>query len=233
MIEAMAGYFSASGFSARLGFEVAGLKHLVRLVVAVAGIDRADDRHPIQHRRLLRQILAELHAGQPRGDRRKRPANFRRHVRFDVPSVDVARPASHPQQNDALASRRRPPRLGGLSTRPQQIGQRQACQTRQTSLQNPAPASNRQPLAHPSVEKPKRMSRRLRRLSGEWVGVVHGGTILTHDGVMQNGGIGGSETPFLDSASATRSATLSTYPRRRAHPRQHNMDHNADRKARR
>ena len=47
----------------RLGLEVAGLEDRVRLVVAVAGIDRADDRELVEHRRLLGQVLAEERPG--------------------------------------------------------------------------------------------------------------------------------------------------------------------------
>ena len=83
--------------------EVAGLEDLVRLVVAVAGIDRANDRELVEHRRLLGQVLAEEHAGQPGGDDAERAAVLQRPVGLGVPGVDVARPAGHPEQDDALA----------------------------------------------------------------------------------------------------------------------------------
>ena len=46
----------------RLGFEIAGLKNLVRLMIAVPRVDRADDGQLVHHRRLLGQILAQPHA---------------------------------------------------------------------------------------------------------------------------------------------------------------------------
>ena len=48
------------GFEARQRY--VGLKDPVRLVVAVPGIDGANEREAIQHRGLFRQMLTDAHA---------------------------------------------------------------------------------------------------------------------------------------------------------------------------
>ena len=53
----------AVAVDARRGVEIAGLKDLVRLVVAVAGVDRTNEREAIEHRRLFRQVLANMTPG--------------------------------------------------------------------------------------------------------------------------------------------------------------------------
>ena len=90
---------------ARLGGQVGRLKDLVRLVVAKRGIHRADDGQLVHQGRLLRQVLAEAHAGKLRGDRAERPADSDRRIRLHVPRIDMAGAAGHPNQDDALAAR--------------------------------------------------------------------------------------------------------------------------------
>ena len=131
---------------------LAGLEDLVRLVVAVPGVHRADDRELVEHRRLLRQVLAEQDAGQPGGDDAERAAVLERAVGLGVPGVDLAGAAGHPEQDDGLASPDRPARLGGAGPVAEQVRQAQPGQARQAGLEQlrrlattspPAPAGLR------------------------------------------------------------------------------------------
>ena len=93
----------AARIDPRRRLEVAGLEHRVRLMIAVPGVHRADEREAVEHGGLARQQLADAHAGQPGLDAVERPAIAERAIRLGIPGIDVARPAGHPQQDDALA----------------------------------------------------------------------------------------------------------------------------------
>ena len=141
----------------RLGLQVRRLENLVGFMIAVAGIDAADDRELVQHRRLLRQMLADHHARQLRLRHAEGPAIFERLIRLRVPRIDVARPARHPEKNDALAARRGASCLSRLAAGPQQIGKRQPGQSRQAGFQHAAAAGDDQSLPRSRVEIAKRV----------------------------------------------------------------------------
>ena len=103
--EPIAGYMSPAGLSRGSASQVGRLEDLVRLVVAVPAVHRADDRELVEHRRLLRQVLAERDAGQPGGDDAEGAAVLERAVGLGVPGVDLAGAAGHPEQDDALFPR--------------------------------------------------------------------------------------------------------------------------------
>src|ERR1700733_13937723 len=90
------GILVAVAVDARLGVEFGGLKDPVRFVVAVARVDGANDREVVEEGRLLGQVLATPHAGEPSGDGRKRTPILRRPLGLWVPGIDVARSAGHP-----------------------------------------------------------------------------------------------------------------------------------------
>ena len=141
----------AVGIDARGGFQAAGLKDLVGLVIAVAGVDGADDGKLVHHGCLPGQMFADGDARHARGDRREGPAVLDRPIGFHVPHVDVAGPAGHPQQDDALApgwltvSRRLGPLL-------EQTRQRHPGQPRQARLEHVAPADESQAFPGQGIE---------------------------------------------------------------------------------
>ena len=51
-------------------FQVAGLEHHVRFVIAMSRVDRTNHGELVQHGRLFRQVLADLQAGRAGRDRR-------------------------------------------------------------------------------------------------------------------------------------------------------------------
>ena len=73
--------FVAIAVDSRSRVQVAGLKDLVRLVVAVAGIDRADEREAIEQRRLFRQVFADENTGEPGWQSAKTARGSRRDAR--------------------------------------------------------------------------------------------------------------------------------------------------------
>ena len=85
-----------------LGLLVAGV-HVVDAVGMVRRLraHAADDRELVDLPRHLRQVLADLHAGDVGLDRPERPAG--RPAGLHVEGVDLAGPAVHPQQDAALA----------------------------------------------------------------------------------------------------------------------------------
>ena len=151
---------------ARLGVQVGGLKNLVRLVIARARVDRADDRELVHHRRLLGQIFAQKHARQLAANRGKRAADLLGHVGLNVPGVDVARSAGHPEQDHALAVRQRLSSLGRPAAKSQQIAQRQAGKACQAGLEHAAAADHGQALALARVQVPERVTWRVHGLGG-------------------------------------------------------------------
>ncbi len=111
----------------------AGVRDMTRQVVVVAGmvvvrIHRGT--HRVDHGQMMglagqkRQVLAEPNPRRRRGDRPERPAVLGRCVRFEVPRVDVRRPATEKKQD------RRPCRRGdGLG----RLGDRDQPQPRKSS----------------------------------------------------------------------------------------------------
>ena len=141
----------------RLGLQVCRLQHLVRLVIALAGIDGADERELVEHRGLLRQMLADDDARQLRLRDAERTAVFERLIGLRVPGVDVARPAGHPQENDALAAGRQRVRLSRLAAGPQQVRKRQPGQPRQARFEHAAAAGDDQSFPRSRLKIAKRV----------------------------------------------------------------------------
>ena len=135
------------GIGPPLGFEVAGLKHLVWLVVALSAIHRAEDRELVEHRRLFGKMLTDDHAGQFGRDHAKRPAIHQGTVGLGVPRVDLARPPSHPEENDRLIATNRLAVGRSLGATSQQFGKAKTRQTGQARLEHVATARDDQPLA--------------------------------------------------------------------------------------
>ncbi len=139
----------AVGVDPRSGGEMAGLEDLVRLVVAFASVHRSDDREPVEHRRLLRQVLAELDAGELRRDHAERSPVLERPAGLRVPGIDLARSAGHPEQDHGLIAADRPARLGRPGPFAEQARQAQPGQTRQARLDHVPPAGDHDVLPAP------------------------------------------------------------------------------------
>ncbi len=90
------------GIDPRLSFEVARLKDHVGFMVALLGIDRANDSELVQHGRLFGQVLADLHPGQFGRDHTEGATVLIRPIGFRVPSVYLTGAAGHPQKNDTF-----------------------------------------------------------------------------------------------------------------------------------
>jgi hypothetical protein len=107
------------GFSRKVG----GLHHHVWLMIALPAIHGANQGEPIEHRCLLRVILAEMNTRQLGRDILERAADFRRHLRFHIPRVNVRRTAGHPKQNHGFAAGQRITCGGGFGSKTEQAGQ--------------------------------------------------------------------------------------------------------------
>ncbi len=151
------GVLVAVAANSRGSVQIAGLKDLVRLVVAVAGIDGTDEREAIEQRRLLRQVLANENTGEPGCNRGKRAAVLVGTLRFDVPRIDVAGPAGHPQEDHAFAVLRGTEAGRGLGTGAKKIRQGEARKPGQAGFEHPAAAFQHKTFAPPGVEKPERV----------------------------------------------------------------------------
>ena len=189
----------AVGIRARLGGAVRGLHHHVRLVIALPAIDRADERELIEHRRLLRQILANVDAGQLGRDVLERPANLARHRGLHVPGVDVRWAARHPQQNHRLVPRVR------LRAQTQQPRQTQSGQAGKARFQHGATAVDRHAFADARVEERKRVRRGVRvgRFARHGVRVVW--VVVTVNDAHHTSGVrpataGGGTSSFMSHA---------------------------------
>jgi hypothetical protein len=66
------------------------LEYLVGFVVAIARVDATNDRKLIQHRGLLRQVFANLNAGEFALYNAKWAAIFVGTIGFGIPGVNVA-----------------------------------------------------------------------------------------------------------------------------------------------
>ncbi len=99
------GVLVALGIDAGGGESVAGLEGLVGLVIAAGGIDGAEDRELVEHGRLLRQVLADDHAGDLRLDDAEGAAVLDGSVGLGVPGVDLTGAAGHPEEDDGLVVR--------------------------------------------------------------------------------------------------------------------------------
>ncbi len=124
-------------------------------MIAPLAIDRTDQREPVHHRRLPRQVLADLDPRNRRRDRLKRPAILARPLRLHVPDIQMARPTRHPQQDDALARAR----LAPLGPAAKQVGKRQAGDPRQPGLQHPAAGLEDESFTGRAMEIPEGMTR--------------------------------------------------------------------------
>ena len=83
-------------------------------------VQRTNHGQLVGDARMPRHQFADLQSGQIRVDRLKRPAHFRRGVRFHVDHVDVRRPPREPKQNH-----------GRFGTHPRRLGSPQSQQVRQ------------------------------------------------------------------------------------------------------
>ena len=135
--------------------EIRRLHHHVGFMVREPAVDRADQRHLVEHRRLERKILANLHTRDGRGNRLKRAANFNRCRRLQIPGVDMARSACHPDQDHTLLTDRglTGSHLAGFH----QTRERQAAHPRQTRLQHAASTMNRDTFPFPRPQRRKGM----------------------------------------------------------------------------
>jgi hypothetical protein len=131
---------------AGLSGSIGRLKDFVGLVVAEAAIDRADQREAVEHRRLLGQVLAQEDARQFAGRHAERSAILRRAVRLGVPRIDMAWPAGHPQEDDALA-RFRPALFSSDRLMAKELRDRKSRHACQTRLEHAAPAANEHSFA--------------------------------------------------------------------------------------
>src|SRR5581483_3094748 len=127
---------------ARFSVEVGRLKDLVRLVVAVAGIDRADEGEAVEHGSMFRQMLTEADSRQPGSDGAEGAAVHRGTVRLGVPGVDVAGSARHPQEDEALVTFRLADRASL-----EESGEGEAGDTGEASLEEVTPGGDGQSLA--------------------------------------------------------------------------------------
>ena len=146
------------GVRARLGADVGGLHHHVRLVVAAATIHRADDGELVHQRGLLGQMLAQVNARQLRGNGLERPAIAGRRVGLRVPHVHMAGTAGHPEEDDGLVAAHRAAGGGGLRPDAKEIWQRQPAEAREAGLEHRAAAGDVQPLAHARVQRGERVA---------------------------------------------------------------------------
>jgi len=137
--------------------DVAGLKDLVRLVVAVARVDRAEDRQLVEERRLLGQVLADEGARQARGDYAERTAVLVGAVGLGVPGIDVAGPAGHPEEDDALGVSGTAAGFSRFAAGAEQGGEGEPGQAGQPGLEHAAAAAHRKPFAPARVQAGKRM----------------------------------------------------------------------------
>ena len=155
-------------------------------MVAVAGVDRADDREVVEQGGLFRQMLADPDSRQPRRNCGKRPAILWRPLGLHVPGIDVAGTAGHPQQDDALAVFRRAVTLRRVGSRTQHIGEREAGQSAQPGLEHAAPTREDQPVALARVEILERVTMSMLWLAGSGIhrqdrkaGVSAGASVAT------------------------------------------------------
>ena len=88
-----------------------------------------------------RQPFADIQAGHPGMNRPEWAAKLRRHFRFQVIGVQVARPPVQPDQNTGRISARPICRRGPI-LQPQQIRQPQAAQSRNAGPQKLAAADH-------------------------------------------------------------------------------------------
>ncbi len=93
-------------------------------MIAFAGVDAADQRELIEHRGLFRQMFANHDAGQLGLRDAEGTAVLERLMRLWIPHINVAWPAGHPQENDALATWRKWRGLRRLAAGLQQGGNR-------------------------------------------------------------------------------------------------------------
>ncbi len=121
-------------------------------MVAVPCIDGTDQREALEHGGHERQMLANADAGQFGGAGGEGTAVLQRPIRFGIPSIDVARTAGHPQENDALAISGVSTPGSGAGAAAQQLLQTETGQSGQTRLEHVAPAAQRQTFALERVE---------------------------------------------------------------------------------
>ena len=93
---------------------------LAQKVIVLDRANAAHQRDAVHDPGLQRHVLADLAAGQRRGDRRERPAKLGRGVRLQIVHVDVARPAAEHDIDQRLRPLRGslPPRIARGAGRP-------------------------------------------------------------------------------------------------------------------
>jgi hypothetical protein len=138
---------------ARLIGQIRGLHDHVRLVIAEAAIDGADERELVEHRRLLRQKFADAHAGQLGLDRLERPAVLDGTIWLRIPSVNVRGTAGHPQQDHRFVA------LRGLTFRTQlhQAGQSERTESCEARFQNGTPSMHHDTITNTRVHEHERV----------------------------------------------------------------------------
>ena len=87
---------------ARFCLQVGCLKDHIRFMIAELSIHRSNNREPIQHGGLLRQVLANANTRQLGWNRSKWTTIVEWPVGFWIPSIDLAWASCHPQQNDTF-----------------------------------------------------------------------------------------------------------------------------------
>lgn len=133
-----------------------GLHDVVRLVVAVPTVHRADQGEVVHHGGLLGQVLADMDSRDLGRDVLEGAADLRGHPGFHIPRVDVGRPAGHPEQYHRLptggTSWRR-----GVRTQAEQSGQGQASEPGEARLEHGSAAEDREPLADARIQEGERV----------------------------------------------------------------------------
>ena len=130
---------------------MARLEDGVRLVVAPAGVDRTDERDPVEHRHLLGKVLAEADARQLRLDGAEGAADLDRPVGLRIPGIDLARTAGHPEEDHAL---RRGTDAGIRTslTHPQELRNGKPGHAGEPRFEHVAPVGDDEPLAVEGME---------------------------------------------------------------------------------
>ncbi len=115
-------------------------KHPLRshAVAGVGVVGGAQDRQLVHHLGLVRQVLADLNAGDVGADRLELAANLRRGTGLQVVGVQMAGPAGLPDQDDGLAALGGSGSLAGAGLQAKQARQRQTAEGQAAHLQQGA-----------------------------------------------------------------------------------------------
>lgn len=120
----------------RAGLPAQAVVHGVEMVADIAGV-----RHRPDQAKVLGQLgqawvqFADAHAGDRRGNRLVRPADFRRRCRLEVPGVEVAGPAAQQDEDARLLGSAAATRLIAIDARRHHAGNAQIQQAQAAGLE--------------------------------------------------------------------------------------------------